>query len=233
MRNSYRRGFTVVELIVVMIVIALLAAIAIVAYGRVQAEARDQKRKTDIVLFADAMEAYYDKNGEYPSGCSTANSASPTTCIVANGVFSGGDSIFQDSTAANMKAFLPTLPADFGGPRGNATKPFASSGRSDGTLMRYIFWGQLNGTVTGGNASAVFGGAYSPAGIDCGQASSTVAIRMPSGSLPKATSFFAAYHSEADDIWYIYQGKHGSGLTLVSSTTPLRGSTLGKCVFVN
>lgn len=43
-----RRGFTIVELLIVIVVIAILAAISIVAYNTVAAKARDAQRRGDI-----------------------------------------------------------------------------------------------------------------------------------------------------------------------------------------
>lgn len=229
MKQLARRGFTVVEVIVIVIVISILVSISVLAFSRVQMDARDQKRKTDIMLFVDAMETYYEKNGEYPSGCAATNASSPNSCLAAAGVLTGGAALFQDTTVTAMRAILPTLPSDFGGPRGDATKPFKSSGASDGMLMRYTYWGQLDGTLTGSNSSAVMGGAYSPSGVDCGLASSNISIKMPNGALPKHTSFFIAYHGESDNMWHIYQGKQGGGLA--QSGTSVRGTTIGSCVF--
>ncbi len=43
-----KSGFTIVELLIVIVVIAILAAISIVAYNGVQQRARDSKRTSDI-----------------------------------------------------------------------------------------------------------------------------------------------------------------------------------------
>jgi type IV pilus assembly protein PilE len=64
---KYRRGFTLVELLVVVGVIALLATIALVSYAAVQRDASDSTRDGNATLIAEALEKYYEKNGEYPS----------------------------------------------------------------------------------------------------------------------------------------------------------------------
>jgi prepilin-type N-terminal cleavage/methylation domain-containing protein len=55
-------GFTIVELLVVIVVIAILAAITIVAYNGIQARARDTQRIQDIKTIAKAHELYNIKN---------------------------------------------------------------------------------------------------------------------------------------------------------------------------
>ena len=71
-RTTFKqRGFTVVELIIVIIVIGILASITVVAYNGSQAKARDATRTAALVKIKDALEIYHAKNGRYPSA--TAN----------------------------------------------------------------------------------------------------------------------------------------------------------------
>lgn len=85
MRNRVGSGFTIVELLIVIVVIAILAAITIVAYNGIQAQARDSQRKSDVASIAKALELYYIKNGQYPGsphqtgGSDSINSGWSTT----------------------------------------------------------------------------------------------------------------------------------------------------------
>jgi prepilin-type N-terminal cleavage/methylation domain-containing protein len=67
--NSLRkdRGFTIVELLIVIVVIAILAAIVIVAYGGITARANLQKTVTNATAARDVAEAFNAENGKYPS----------------------------------------------------------------------------------------------------------------------------------------------------------------------
>jgi prepilin-type N-terminal cleavage/methylation domain-containing protein len=59
-------GFTIVELLIVIVVIGILAAITIVAYNGVQARARNVDRQADVNAIVKALALYYVDNGNYP-----------------------------------------------------------------------------------------------------------------------------------------------------------------------
>jgi prepilin-type N-terminal cleavage/methylation domain-containing protein len=71
--NKKAHGFTIVELLIVIVVIAILATISIVTYVGIQNRARDTQRKQDVASIARALEMYYVQYGEYPasSGCNS------------------------------------------------------------------------------------------------------------------------------------------------------------------
>ncbi len=62
-----QKGFTLVELLIVIIIIGILATLVIVTFSGVQAKARDSKRQTDIGALDSHIEAYYAQNGWYPT----------------------------------------------------------------------------------------------------------------------------------------------------------------------
>lgn len=61
------RGFTIVELLIVVVVIAILATIVLVSYRGVTARAKDAKIQSEIKQIDDNLRAYYLTNGEYPA----------------------------------------------------------------------------------------------------------------------------------------------------------------------
>lgn len=80
-KNKDQRGFTIVELLIVIVVIGILAAITIVAYNSVQGKARDQRRLSDASQIRKSLELYRADKGDYPnalnSGMPDANPAVP------------------------------------------------------------------------------------------------------------------------------------------------------------
>lgn len=61
--STKQRGFTIVELLIVIVIIAILAAITIVAFNGVQQRARDAKRKQDVAQIAKLLSIYELDNG--------------------------------------------------------------------------------------------------------------------------------------------------------------------------
>lgn len=61
------QGFTIVELLIVIVVIGILALLVITTYSGIQAKARNSKRQTDIQSIQTQVEAFFSQNGYYPS----------------------------------------------------------------------------------------------------------------------------------------------------------------------
>lgn len=60
-------GFTIVELLIVIVVIGILAAIVITTFTGVQKKGRDADRKVDVGNIASQAEVYFAENSRYPS----------------------------------------------------------------------------------------------------------------------------------------------------------------------
>src|SRR3982751_6956611 len=67
LKKARSSGFTIVELLIVIVVIGILAALVIVTYNGIQQKARDTERKTDVNAIHGQVEAYYAQNGKYPT----------------------------------------------------------------------------------------------------------------------------------------------------------------------
>ncbi len=66
MKRIRKNGFTVIELVVVIVVIGVLAAVVTVVYGNVQREARNTTRLTELRSWIDIFEVYKARKGSYP-----------------------------------------------------------------------------------------------------------------------------------------------------------------------
>ena len=78
------RGFTIVELLIVIVVIAILAAISVVAYNGIQVRARDTQRKADISAIVKSLELYHAIEGVYPTAGGSHFSGSWSTTADAS-----------------------------------------------------------------------------------------------------------------------------------------------------
>lgn len=65
--NKNIKGFTIIELLIVIVIIAILATIGVVAYGGVQENARNSKRDSDISSLHTGFEATFIQTGAYPN----------------------------------------------------------------------------------------------------------------------------------------------------------------------
>jgi prepilin-type N-terminal cleavage/methylation domain-containing protein len=78
--NSQERGFTIVELLIVVVVIAILAAITIVSYNGITSRANTSSAATNVETIQKIAEAYNSDCSGYPvnlaqfrNGCTTSN----------------------------------------------------------------------------------------------------------------------------------------------------------------
>jgi len=62
-----RDGFTIVELLIVIVVVAILAAITVVAYNGIQARANLASVQSDLTSLARKYELFFVDNGRYPN----------------------------------------------------------------------------------------------------------------------------------------------------------------------
>jgi prepilin-type N-terminal cleavage/methylation domain-containing protein len=62
-----QKGFTIVELLIVIVVIGILATLVIVTFSGIQQKGRNSQRQTDINALASHVEAYYASEGKYPT----------------------------------------------------------------------------------------------------------------------------------------------------------------------
>ena len=93
-------GFTLVELLIVVIILALLAAVVVPQFSAPTTDARISSLDTNLNNIRTAIDLYYQKHGEYP-GALTA--VAPVSCIGTKGT---GDA----ASAANAAtAFLEQL----------------------------------------------------------------------------------------------------------------------------
>lgn len=86
--RSKQRGFTIVELLIVIVVIGILAAITIVAYNGIQTRASNTQTVDAVGSFVEAYHLYAIDNGDYPqlTGCLGEDYPAPgNRCLAQDG----------------------------------------------------------------------------------------------------------------------------------------------------
>lgn len=77
-------GFTLVELLVVITIIAILAALVLSTAGGIQDKAARSRAQSEIAALSAALESYKADNGDYPTGTFNAGQANANKAIVTN-----------------------------------------------------------------------------------------------------------------------------------------------------
>ncbi len=79
LKKPNNQAFTIVELLVVIVVIGILAAITIVSYSGISTRARVSSLQSDLTNSSKLLKMFYIDNGMYPSTISTDCTTTPTT----------------------------------------------------------------------------------------------------------------------------------------------------------
>jgi len=121
-------GFTLVELLVVIVLLSVLALIGLPTFVGSQKRSRDNKRKTDLAQVAKVLEMYANDAGRYP--CS--NNGVMTNCLTTT--YNWGESFSNGTTI-----YMQKLPKD----------PSAKSYYyqvPDSVGKKYLLWARLERT---------------------------------------------------------------------------------------
>ncbi|MBI4085659.1 MAG: type II secretion system protein [Candidatus Liptonbacteria bacterium] len=109
-QKNLMRGFTLIEILIVVAIIAVLASAVLVGLGPVQRQGRDARRISDLRQVQTGLELYYTKCGYYPGGeepemfCTGDNTVQPdswdalTLALINSGI--GIKQIPNDPTAS-------------------------------------------------------------------------------------------------------------------------------------
>ena len=130
-----KKGFTMIEILISIAIIAVLTAIGIVSYVSINKNARDAKRRGDIEQIRSALELYRSDNGYYPA---PANAIDPGWADV------------DDLGADLVDTYLPSIPSD---PKGDVSQYMYQAKDASATTGHYYGY-CLSAATEGVNASS-------------------------------------------------------------------------------
>lgn len=133
------RGFTIVELLIVIVVIGILAAITIVSFNGIQARAQTTHALQSASQTAKLLSAYLTTNGSYPSFSADvciSGYRSDNLCRATASATPARDSAFEAALATT--GTIPNFPSEVGGSGYNGLILTREVGRTmDGKLAEY------------------------------------------------------------------------------------------------
>lgn len=117
MNKKTLSGFTLVEILIVIVIVGILATIGFGSFQSSQLKARDSSRKSDLKQIGNALETYYNDHGQYPTGTGYINGCS------AQAQCTWGEPFIDE----NGTVYMIKLPFD---PQTNHSYYYSSSGTS-------------------------------------------------------------------------------------------------------
>lgn len=123
-----RKGFTLIEVLVAVTIIAVLVSIGVVSYSSVNKRSRDAKRRGDIEQLRSALEMYRADIGSYPDP--------------------SGDGSWTDASGLSaelVSTYIPAIPSD---PKSTQTYQYQATNPSGTKYYGYCLSAALDTTVT-------------------------------------------------------------------------------------
>lgn len=115
-----KRGFTLIEIMVVVSILAMLSSVVLVSISTVRAQSRDMLRVQQVRQIDLAVQLYKDKYGHAPDfgGSCAAQMSAMTPDVVPGCVAISTAAVSSPNQAAwqalknDLREFLPTMPSD-------------------------------------------------------------------------------------------------------------------------
>lgn len=109
-----RKGFTLLELLIVIAILGVLASLTLVRLIGPEKSARDTRRKSDLRQYQESLEVYANRTNKYPASAATSNLSSLcatlgiTACADDPQISGGWDSYKYQTDAGGLQYVLWT-----------------------------------------------------------------------------------------------------------------------------
>lgn len=128
-RSTLRRGISAIELLIVLVILGLVAALAIPQFSRASDETREQALRRTLATLRTAIDLYHADYGRYPGSSSESGDGSGSSAALLQQLAhrNGGKLYLRDG--------LPASPVGRGGGveivRGDALPAFSPESHAD------------------------------------------------------------------------------------------------------
>ncbi len=150
MLKENKKGFTIIELLIVIAIIGLLATISMVALNGARQKSRDAKRLADIRQIQTALELYFNDNNNYPANSGSVLGTSSSAWALCN---SGFVPVANIGTCS--KVYMGTIPQN---PTPNGSSYTYSSDGASGTYTLTFSLEEATGSYSAGSHTATQNG---------------------------------------------------------------------------
>ena len=149
LKQRIRSGFTLVELLIVIIVVSILAAIAVPKFSSTWRRSTESRLRSNLKEYRSAIERFHGDTGLYPASLSDARkTTAPTTGLNSTGAtvaippgsWQGPYIKVSTSQSSNVFPDLRSLGYSYGTTSPTVGKVVMNSGHRDLNGVRYNEW---------------------------------------------------------------------------------------------
>lgn len=229
-----KSGFTLIEVMVIVVVIAIIAGISVMGYNVQIKSAHDSKSSVNLLSLADALDKYYSTNGNYPVTCGHSGHA-VLDCDNVDDTYAGmtaSPKITSGMTTSQLQAILPDLDDKFTHPSNPDESPL---NRTVANIIQANSYFLLSMDMVPGEATAVTDSSVAfadPSGSGSFQCNFQLTGKNPNGTEDvRPHQYVLGYVNEESSSWNFFIQGRRADLNVVNwnsaSNSKCQAETIG------